>query len=83
MTMKPSKAIIPHPYTSTYFITHLLQNSPANRGMITLYVTVELHQVTVELRLRVCYQAIPLEAIFEEDWLMLTLTMITKLRLVK
>ena len=27
------------------------------------------YQVTVELRLRECYQATPLEAISEEDWL--------------
>ena len=54
------------------FILHLLQNVPDNR-----YDNIKRYQITVELRLRECYQAMPLEAIFEEDWLILTLTMIT------
>ena len=40
---------------------HLQHNSPDYRGMITC-------DITVELRLRECYQAMPLEAISEEDW---------------
>ena len=55
------------------FVLHLLQNLPDNRGIVT---------VTVELRLHECYQAMPLQAISEKDWLILTLTMITPFRLV-
>ena len=40
-------------------------------------------QVTVELCFRECYQAMPSEAISEEDWLILTLNVITVFRLVK
>ena len=34
------------------------------------------------MRLRECYQNMALEAISEEDWLILTLTVITKFRLI-
>ena len=42
---------------------HLLQFLDY-RGMITWC------DITVELRLRECYQAMPLEAISEDDWLL-------------
>ena len=49
---------------------NLLQNSPDNRGMITLcYIRSLLYQVTVELHLlhlHKCYQAMPLEAISDD-----------------
>ena len=40
------------------------------------------YQITVELRLLECYQAMPVEAFSEEDWLILTFTKITAFRLV-
>ena len=57
---------------------HLLQNSPDNRGMITICDI----RVTVEMSLRECYQAMPLEAVSQEVCLRLALTVIT-FRLVK
>ena len=40
------------------------------------------YQITVELHLLECYQAMPVDAISEEDWLILTFTKIIAFRLV-
>ena len=51
--------------------------------MTLLTVSIVRYNVKVDLHLQECYQVMPLEAISEEDWLILTLTLITTFRLVK
>ena len=57
-----------------YLLLCFFHASAAEFTWYQVYDNIMWYQVTVELRLRECYQAMILEAISEEDWLMLTLT---------